>query len=134
MVQGIRALAILSIAALSLAVLLKRDAATVVADLAVLTSQVTALDNAAQAFPLTDGTLDEAMAVHTNAVNVISTLNTAASDEQAAGAFSEADGLAILSALEGFEPSILDFLQNVVVKKPAFVRALLCPHLLFLCA
>jgi hypothetical protein len=74
------------------------------------------------------------MAVHTNAVNVISTLNTAASDEQAAGAFSEADGLAILSALEGFEPSILDFLQNVVAKKPAFVRALLCPHVLFLCA
>jgi hypothetical protein len=95
MVQVTRALVILSIAALGLAAVLKRDAATVEADLAVLTSQVTALDSAVQAFPLTGGTLAEAMVVHTNAVNVISTLNTAASDEQAAGAFSEADGQAI---------------------------------------
>ncbi|KAJ7091843.1 hydrophobic surface binding protein [Mycena epipterygia] len=120
MVQVTRALAILSSAALSLAAVLKRDAATVEADLAVLTSQATALNNAVQAFPLTGGTLAEAIAIHTNTVNVISTLNTAASDEQAAGAFSEADGGAILSVLEGSEPIILDFLQSIVVKKPAF--------------
>jgi hypothetical protein len=92
MVQVTRSLAILSIAALSLAAVLKRDAATVEADLAVLTSQVTALDNAVQAFPLSGGTLAEAMTVHTNAVNVISTLNTAASDEKAVDTFSETEG------------------------------------------
>jgi hypothetical protein len=132
MVQVTRSLAILSIAALSLAAVLKRDAATVEADLAVLTSQVTALDNAVQAFPLSGGTLAEAMTVHTNAVNIISTLNTAASDEKAIDTFSETKGQAILAALKGFEPTILDFLQNIVVRKPAFVRALLCSQPLFL--
>ncbi|KAJ7795272.1 hydrophobic surface binding protein [Mycena olivaceomarginata] len=120
MVQVTRSFAILSIAALSLAAVIKRDAATVEKDLAVLTGQVMALDNAAQAFPLSGGTLAEAMTVHTSAVNVISTLTNAASDEQAVDTFSETEGQAILAALEGFEPNILDFLQNTVVKKPAF--------------
>ncbi|KAJ7894850.1 hydrophobic surface binding protein [Mycena olivaceomarginata] len=105
---------------MTLAAVLKRDAATVEADLTVLTSQVTALDNAVQVFPLSGGTLAEAMTVHTNTVNVISTLNTAASDEKAVDTFSKTEGQAILVALEGFEPTILDFLQNIVVRKPAF--------------
>ncbi|KAJ6549914.1 hypothetical protein B0H19DRAFT_1264799 [Mycena capillaripes] len=58
-------------------------------------SQVTALDNTVQAFPFSGGTLAEAMTVHTNAVNIISALSTAASDEQAVDTFSETKGQAI---------------------------------------
>ncbi|KAJ7795241.1 hydrophobic surface binding protein [Mycena olivaceomarginata] len=128
MVQVTRSLAILSIAALSLAAVLKRDAATVEADLAVLTSQVTALDNAVQAFPLSGGTLAEAMTVHTNAVNVISTLNTAASDEKAVDTFSETEGQAIgtssrkpaFEVLPGVTAQILQDLNNYLTAGIAF--------------
>jgi hypothetical protein len=125
MVQITGSLAIISLAAAGLtrAAVLKRDAATVEADLGVLASQATTLDNAINAFPLAGGSVDSALAIQTDATTLISTVNAATSDAQAAGAFSEADGLAILNGAPSIEP-LLDALQGIVLKKPAFVR---CP-------
>ncbi|KAJ7876613.1 hydrophobic surface binding protein [Mycena leptocephala] len=121
MVQITGSLAIISLAAAGLtrAAVLKRDAATVEADLGVLASQATTLDNAINAFPLAGGSVDSALAIQTDATTLISTVNAATSDAQAAGAFSEADGLAILNGAPSIEP-LLDALQGIVLKKPAF--------------
>ncbi|KAJ7231779.1 hydrophobic surface binding protein [Mycena rebaudengoi] len=121
MVQITGSLAFISHAAAGLtrAIVLKGDAATVEADLGVLASQAATLDNAINAFPLTGGSVDNALAIHTDATTLISTVNAATGDAQAAGAFSEADGLAILNGAPSIEP-LLDALQGTVVKKPAF--------------
>jgi hypothetical protein len=54
--------------------------------------------------------------------SVITTLNGAVTDVTATSQLSEADGRTILSSVEAIEPTILDALTNIVVKKPAFVR------------
>ncbi|KAJ7051307.1 hydrophobic surface binding protein [Mycena amicta] len=115
-----RLLTVVSVAAVSLALVAKRDAATVEADIATITTKVTTLDNAIEAFPLTGGSLVNALAIHSDATSLITTLNTATSDATNAGAFSEDDGASILASVEAIEPIILDALQDIVVKKPAF--------------
>ncbi|KAJ7917166.1 hydrophobic surface binding protein [Mycena leptocephala] len=120
MVQITRFLAVLSVAAVGLALSVKRDAATVEADISKISTQVTTLDNAIEAFPLTGGSLVNALAIHTDATNLITTLNGAVTDVGATGALSEDDGRTILSSVEAIEPTILDALTDIVVKKPAF--------------
>ncbi|KAJ6612514.1 hydrophobic surface binding protein [Mycena sp. CBHHK59/15] len=121
MVQLSRFLTVLSVAAVGLALSLKRDVATVEADIAKITTQVTTLDNAIEAYPLTGGTLLAALTIHTDATSLITTLNTATTDVTSTGAFGETDGRTILTSVEAIEPIILDALTNIVVKKPAFV-------------
>ncbi|KAJ7202479.1 hydrophobic surface binding protein [Mycena rebaudengoi] len=120
MVQITSFFAILSLAAAGLgsAIVLKRDAGTVEADLGVLAGLATTLDNAIIAFPLTGGTVDSALAIHNNATNFISGVNVATSDALAAGAFSEADGLAILNGAPSLSP-LFDALQGIIDKKAA---------------
>ncbi|KAK7061392.1 hydrophobic surface binding protein [Favolaschia claudopus] len=115
-----RFFAILSVAAVGLALTVKRDAATVEADVAKISAQVTTLDNAIVAFPQTGGSLVNALAIHTDATNLITTLNGAVVDVAATPQLSEDDGRTILSAVEAIEPTILDALTQIVVKKPAF--------------
>jgi hypothetical protein len=67
MVQITRFLTVLSVAAAGLALTVKRDAATVEADIARISTQVTTLDNAIEAYPLTGGTLLNALTIHTDA-------------------------------------------------------------------
>jgi hypothetical protein len=64
MVQITRFLAVLSVAAVGLALSVKRDAATVEADISKISTQVTTLDNAIEAFPLTGGSLVNALVCH----------------------------------------------------------------------
>ncbi|KAJ7244485.1 hydrophobic surface binding protein [Mycena rebaudengoi] len=120
MVQITGFLAIISLAAAGLtrAIVLKHDAGTVEADLGVLAGLATTLDNAINAFPLTGGTVDSALAIHTDATNFISSVNVATSDAKAAGPFSEADGSAILNGAPSLSP-LLDALQGIVAKKSA---------------
>ncbi|KAJ7362334.1 hydrophobic surface binding protein [Mycena albidolilacea] len=120
MVQITRFLTVLSVAAAGLALTVKRDAATVEADIAKISTQVTTLDNAIEAYPLTGGTLLNALTIHTDATTLITTLNGAVTDVTATSQLSEADGRTILSSVEAIEPTILDALTNIVVKKPAF--------------
>ncbi|KAJ8455041.1 hypothetical protein ONZ45_g19074 [Pleurotus djamor] len=104
----------------SLASPLKRSVAQIEADIATLSSQVTTLDNAITAFPNTGGSLINALAIHTDSTNVISTLTTANNDVVANAPFSEADGQAILASLEAIQPRIEHALVEIVAKKPAF--------------
>ncbi|KAJ7790334.1 hydrophobic surface binding protein [Mycena leptocephala] len=114
MVQITGSLAIISLAAAGLtrAAVLKRDAAPSRRTSGVLASQATTLDNAINAFPLAGGSVDSALAIQTDATTLITT-------RRLPGAFSEADGLAILNGAPSIEP-LLDALQGIVLKKPAF--------------
>ncbi|ESK86092.1 antigenic cell wall [Moniliophthora roreri MCA 2997] len=98
----------------------KRDVATVKADIATITTQTTALNNAIQAFPDSGGSLVAALAIHNSAVTLDNTVKKTVTDVQATSPFSDADGADILSAVETLEPIILSALQNIVAKKPAF--------------
>ncbi|KAJ7728359.1 hydrophobic surface binding protein A-domain-containing protein [Mycena metata] len=106
MVQFTCYLVVLSIAAGGLAAC-KRDVAAVEADIDTLVRQVTAFDNAIVAFPLPTGL-------------IINTLNTAASDVEAAGEFSEESDIVILSTIETSLPTVLGSLLDIIDKKPAF--------------
>ncbi|KAF8895811.1 hydrophobic surface binding protein [Mucidula mucida] len=98
----------------------KRTVAQVEADIATISTQVTALDNAITAFPDTGGSLINALAIHSSATTLISTLSTATTDTQNTAAFSEADGSTILASVEAFEPTILHALTGIAAKQPAF--------------
>ncbi|KAF7373917.1 Hydrophobic surface binding protein [Mycena sanguinolenta] len=125
MVQFTCYLIALSIAAGGLATC-KRDVATVEADIATLVRQVTAYDNAIVAFPPSNGSVDDALAIHAEATTIINTLNTAASDVQAVGEFSEDDDTAILSDIETSLSTVLSSLTDIVDKKPAFEALPIC--------
>ncbi|KAJ3856849.1 hydrophobic surface binding protein [Lentinula lateritia] len=119
---GIASFTTLSIfaAACLAAVPLKRDVGTVEQDITNIASQVTALNSAIEAFPTTGGSLLSALAIHAQATALASALATAATDVAATPPFSDADGTTILSAVDGFEPTIVDALVGIVAKKPAF--------------
>ncbi|KAJ3926776.1 MAG: hydrophobic surface binding protein [Lentinula lateritia] len=102
------------------AVPLKRDVGTVEQDITNIASQVTALNSAIEAFPTTGGSLLSALAIHAQATGLASALATAATDVAATTPFSDADGTTIITAVEGFEPTIVDALVGIVAKKPAF--------------
>jgi hypothetical protein len=120
MVQFTRYLVLLSVAAGGLAAC-KCDVARVEADIDTLVRQVTSFDNAIVAFPSTNGSVDDALAIHADATSIINTLNTAASDVEATGQFSEDDDTAILSAIETSVPTVLGSLLDIIYKKSAFV-------------
>ncbi|KAJ6503867.1 hydrophobic surface binding protein [Mycena sanguinolenta] len=120
MVQINRFLSVLSVAAVGLALSVKRDPATIESDIATVSSQVTTLDTAIDSFPATGGTLLQALTIHTDATNLVTTLNKAVTDVEATSTLSETDGRTILSDVEAIEPTILDALTNIVVKQPAF--------------
>lgn len=127
MVQFTCYLVVLSVAAGGLAAC-KCDVATVEADIDTLVRQVTEFDNAIVVFSPTNGSVDDALAIHADATSIINTLNTAASDVEAIGEFSEDDDTAILSAIETSVPSVLGSLLDIIDKKPAFVRLQLFPE------
>ncbi|KAJ7101305.1 hydrophobic surface binding protein [Mycena belliarum] len=120
MVQLSRFFTVLSVATVSLALIVGRDVAKVKADIATITTQVTTLDNAIQAFPLSGGSLLNALTIHNTATGLITTLNGATTDVTSTGPLGEADGRAVLTSVEAIQPVILDALTNIVVKKPGF--------------
>ncbi|KAJ6506613.1 hydrophobic surface binding protein [Mycena sanguinolenta] len=125
MVQFTAYLVALSIAAGGLAAC-TCNVGTVEADIATLVRQVTAFDDAIVAFPASNGSVDDALAIHADAIAAINTLNTAASDVAAIGVFSEDDDTAILSAIEASVPTVLGSLTDIVDKKPAFDALPIC--------
>ncbi|KAK7463025.1 hypothetical protein VKT23_007607 [Stygiomarasmius scandens] len=115
-----RTLVALSIAASTFGAILKRDVPTILADISDISTQVTTLDNAINAFPDSGGSLTSALAIHNDAVALLDSVNTATDDTTANGAFSEADGQSILDAVAAIEPTILDALSAIAEKQPAF--------------
>ncbi|KAF8960434.1 hydrophobic surface binding protein [Flammula alnicola] len=112
---------LLSLATLGLTTPVKRTVAQVEADIADISTKVTSLDNAINAFPLTGGTLAAALGIHTDAGTVITSLTTATADVVATGPVGDTDGRTILTSVEAIEPTIQDALTAIVTKKPAFV-------------
>ncbi|KAF8192234.1 hydrophobic surface binding protein [Mycena galopus ATCC 62051] len=125
MVQFTRYLVVLSVAAAGFAAC-KRDVAAVEADIDTLVRQVTAFDNAIVGFPPSNGSVDDALAIHADVISIIKTLNTAASDVEATGEFSEDDDTAILSAIDSSVPVVLNSLTDIVNKKPVFEALPIC--------
>ncbi|KAG6908388.1 hypothetical protein DXG01_004817 [Tephrocybe rancida] len=78
----------------------KRTVAQVEADIARISTQTTALDNAIKSF------------ASSGAGSLTDALNT--------GPVSEADARTILNSVEAFEPTIIDALTNIIGKKAAF--------------
>ncbi|KAJ6454217.1 hydrophobic surface binding protein [Mycena sanguinolenta] len=122
MVLITRALHVLSIIAIGLALSSKRDAGTIEADVATIASEVTTLDNAIEAFPLTGGTLLAALNIHSDAVALVNLFwaQGVSMIDFASEPLSEADCETILAAVEAIEPIILDALRDIIAKKPAF--------------
>ncbi|KAJ7152658.1 hydrophobic surface binding protein [Mycena crocata] len=120
MVQFSSLLFSLTLVTACLATPVKRTVAQVEADITTISAQVTSLDNAINAFPNTGGTLASALAIHSAATTLETSVNQGTTDVKATGAFSEADGRTILTQVEGFEPTILDALTAIAAKQPAF--------------
>ncbi|EDR06867.1 hydrophobic surface binding protein [Laccaria bicolor S238N-H82] len=111
---------LISCVALGLSTPLKRTIDQVKADVADISTKVTTLDNAINAFPMTGGTLLAALGIHSSATALVTTLATATTDVTATGPLEEQDGSDILNAVLAIEPIIGDALQQIVVKQPAF--------------
>ncbi|KAJ7096650.1 hydrophobic surface binding protein [Mycena belliarum] len=120
MVQLSRLLFSFSLLAAAVTTPVKRTVAQVEADIASISAQVTTLDNAIKAFPNTGGSLAAALAIHTDATTLESTLTQGTSDVTSTGAVSETDGRTLLNQVEAFEPTILDGLVQIAAKQPAF--------------
>ncbi|KDR66630.1 hypothetical protein GALMADRAFT_80675 [Galerina marginata CBS 339.88] len=94
--------------------------ADILSDTSTINSQITTLDEAITAYPATGGTLANALAIHTDASNLINTVKKGTTDAVTPKPFSEADGNSIVKAVKAFEPKVLDALKQLVIKKPAF--------------
>jgi len=102
--------------------LIRRDASTVEADLATVSTNTKTLDTAVNAFSNTAGTLAQAFAIHTDATNLESAITKTTTDVKASGVFSEADGNAILTIVKALQPTIVTTLTDTVNKKAGFAR------------
>lgn len=71
---------LLSVVTATSAIPTKRTVAQVEADIADIVTQVDALDSSINAFPATGGSLLAALAIHSSATTLISTLQTATTD------------------------------------------------------
>ncbi|KAF9480969.1 hydrophobic surface binding protein [Pholiota conissans] len=92
----------------------------VLADIASISSQLTTLDQQITSFPATGGSLAAALAIHTGATNLVTSINKGTTDGVSPTPFSESDGNSVVNAVNGFVPTILDALKEIVIKKPAF--------------
>ncbi|KAF9459839.1 hydrophobic surface binding protein [Collybia nuda] len=109
---------------------LKRTVAEIQADIADISAQVTSLDQKITAFPATGGSLAAALidpfgkrtsqAIHSSSGTLVASLKKGTTDVTATGPVNEADGGAILSSVNAFEPTIQHALVGIVEKRPAF--------------
>ncbi|KAF8157223.1 hydrophobic surface binding protein [Crassisporium funariophilum] len=109
-----------SFASIGFSTPVKRTVDQVKADIADISAKVTALNDKITAFPLTGGTLANALGIHNSAVALVTTLQTATTDVTNTGPVDVTDGTVILDSVQAFEPTIQHALTEIVVKKPAF--------------
>ncbi|KAF8489928.1 hydrophobic surface binding protein A-domain-containing protein [Gautieria morchelliformis] len=96
----------------------KRTVAQVEADIATINSKLTTLNSAINSVPDSGGSLLQALAM--NKDSLTSAIIQGTTDVTSTGAFSDADATAILQSLEAIQPTIIDALNAIVAKKPAF--------------
>ncbi|KAG5650590.1 hypothetical protein H0H81_011708 [Sphagnurus paluster] len=97
-------------------------ASDILADVATINTQLNNLNNAIAAFTIPGGTLGTALAIHTNAVTLGTSLNKATTDTLAVSPnpLADADGRSILTAVEALENTIYSCLNGIVARKAAF--------------
>ncbi|KZP17221.1 hypothetical protein FIBSPDRAFT_1047028 [Athelia psychrophila] len=108
----------------------KRDVAKVESDIAAISTQVTSLDTAINAFPNTGGSLNAALAINTASGKLVTAINSATKDVNAlTPPVAESDADTIFTAVEGFTPTIVHALTNIISKKPSFDALIVADHL-----
>ncbi|KAJ7788412.1 hydrophobic surface binding protein A-domain-containing protein [Mycena olivaceomarginata] len=118
MVQLTRLFFSLCLVSVSFATPAKRTVAQVEADITSIGNQVKTLDTDLTGFPASG--LAGALAIHTAASNLVTTVNTGTTDVKNTGTVSEADGNTILTQVQAIEPTILDALSQITAKQPSF--------------
>ncbi|KAJ7336195.1 hydrophobic surface binding protein [Mycena albidolilacea] len=118
MVQLTRLFFSLCLVSVSFATPAKRTVAQVESDITSIGNQVKTLDTDLTGFPASG--LAGALAIHTAASNLVTTVNTGTTDVKNTGAVNEADGNTILTQVQGIEPTILDALSQITAKQPSF--------------
>ncbi|KAH7098814.1 hydrophobic surface binding protein A-domain-containing protein [Auriculariales sp. MPI-PUGE-AT-0066] len=101
------------------AVIDRRTTEQIQAGIPDLQTKVQMLDSQVVAFPNSGGSLLTALAIHTAATNVGTSLKSLTTATGATPALTDAEGQIILSQLQILQPNITDVLQHVVDKKPA---------------
>ncbi|KAF8068056.1 hydrophobic surface binding protein [Lyophyllum atratum] len=94
--------------------------ADVQADIAAISSRLTALDSAITAFANPGGTLTQALAIHSASVSLGTAIDQGTTDAVTPLPISEADGRSILTSFEALEPTIDHSLTGIVDRKAAF--------------
>ncbi|KAF5383130.1 hypothetical protein D9615_004816 [Tricholomella constricta] len=91
-------------------------------DISVISTKLNSLDDAITAFPVTGGSLAKALAIHSNAVSLGTSIDKATTDTLAVdpNPVSEADAGALIAAFEVLEPVIKHALVGIVDRRPAF--------------
>ncbi|KAJ4480533.1 hypothetical protein C8J55DRAFT_66626 [Lentinula edodes] len=98
--------------------LMKRDMATIQADITNISSLLVTWDNDVNAFA---GTTDGAAAIHADSVALESAFNTAITDTQATSNFStDMDGLLVLGQIENSSTILVGGLTQIAVKGANF--------------
>ncbi|KAF7349323.1 Hydrophobic surface binding protein [Mycena sanguinolenta] len=123
MVQFTRSFFSLCLIAASFAAPAKRTVAQVEADIANISNQVGALDNAIKGLP--DSGLVGALAIPTEMELLGTSLNTGTSDMKATGLLDETDATTILSAVKVIVPIINAALQHLTAQASNLVNNLL---------
>ncbi|KAF8585461.1 hypothetical protein K439DRAFT_1343284 [Ramaria rubella] len=96
----------------------KRTVAQVEADIATISTAVTNLNNAINAF--TSESLTDALAIHDQAGTLETAINTGTTDVQNTGAVDETDATSILNAVNAIQPTIIAALDAIITKKTLF--------------
>jgi len=100
----------------------KRDAITVEADLQLVTTDTETLDTLVTNFSNTDGTLEQAAAIHADVITLGALITKTANDVKNSGKFNDIDGNVILGEVKTLEPVIIDSLTQITNKKTGIDR------------
>ncbi|KAF9459838.1 hydrophobic surface binding protein [Collybia nuda] len=89
-------------------------------DITTISSQLQKLDASISAFPNTGGTLSQALVIHSNAVNLKSSIDQGTTDVKATPPpLSEDDAKSILASFETMAETVNDTLAGIMSKKAA---------------
>jgi len=102
--------------------IVERNAVGVGAGFALITTDTQNLDTAVTDFSVTDGTLDQVLAIQNDVTTLDNSLTKTTTDVQNSNNFTEVDANNVLGNLQTLEPVLLDTLTQFVNKKPGFDR------------
>ncbi|KAH8831944.1 hydrophobic surface binding protein [Flagelloscypha sp. PMI_526] len=99
---------------------LPRDVPTLKSDISSITTATDKLDGDINAFPNSGGTVSGALAIHNDAIAVQKAVNQGTNDAKNTAPLNDAAGMEIYDSVHALQPTIVDALNVIVQKKPAF--------------